>query len=97
MSQYVLTLQHMECSHSHARTHARTHAYNPPLPLYTHKQHALKALACAPTNIEVLVQYGLFLIDALDDYCRAESVFRRALEGMCERVVVGVGMYGYEE
>jgi hypothetical protein len=42
-----------------------------------------QALACAPTNGVVLGQYGLFLVDALGDYARAEPVFRRALYGLC--------------
>ena len=41
-----------------------------------------QALMCSPTNTDVLIQYGLFLLDGLGDkasYTVAESIFQRTL------------------
>ena len=57
-----------------------------------------QALLCSPADADVLVQYGLFLVDALGAYGEAQRVFRRAISAASSAPSpLGYALTGYAE
>jgi len=57
-----------------------------------------QALMCSPADVDVLVQYGLFLIEALGAYAEAQHVFGRAIAAAASAPApAGYAQTGYAE